>query len=587
MSKFAVVLVAVGAAALVAASLAVGAGGDVLVSVGSPASPFSQNKQNEPAVAIDPVNPSIVAGGSNDQLDLEACAAGDPTTCPFTEGVGLSGIYFSTNGGTSWSQPTYTGWTARDCLGPAACAPHVGSIGTLPWYFENGLISDGDPALAWGPRPDSSGRFAWSNGERLYYANLTSNFSSQRSETAFPGFEAVAVSRTDAPLAAASGDKAAWMPPVIVTKQNAALFSDKESIWADNAATSPFFGNVYLCNASFRAAVSHSGNAEPEPIVFARSADGGNTWDTKQISQASNNITGNGRQDCAVRTDSHGVVYVMWQGGTSGGAKANATTGAIFFDRSFDGGKSFERPQVIATFTPCGQFDSNTGRFSFDGVAGARTGTSPSFGIANGAPTGLNAPNTIVLTWCNGPTPTVSQPGPNEQAMVTLGTNQGTNWTAPVNGAAASDRPDFPAVTISPNGGDVYLDYDAFLQPWQSTTAAPRLVQGVVRHADVNGGSLGAFSELNRGTAGDARGSSQNGLTAEFLGDYNYIDATNSFAVAVWNDVRAAADCPAIDTYRQAIASGTSATAPAVQSVCPANFGNSDIFGGNYSDPTP
>ena len=164
--RIATSVVAALAAVLTGTAVATAATGDTLVSVGSPPTPFSQNKQNEPAVAIDANNPSVVAAGSNDEIDMESCAAGDPTTCPFTPGVGVSGVYFSFNGGSSWTQPTYSGLTARNCVGTAACTPEVGQIGTLPKYYEAGLVSDGDPALAFGPRRGADGSFSWSNGRK-------------------------------------------------------------------------------------------------------------------------------------------------------------------------------------------------------------------------------------------------------------------------------------------------------------------------------------------------------------------------------------------------------------------------------------
>jgi len=240
----------------------------------------------------------------------------------------------------------------------------------------------------------------------------------------------------------------------------------------------------------------------------------------------------------------------------------------------------------VTTFDGCGIVDP-AGELAFDGVAGARDGSFPSIDIANGAPTGANAPDTIVMTWCDGPTPTTASAA-KEEAIVQYSTNGGTTWTRVGNGAEAGDRPDFPAVAISPDGRDVYLVYMAFLQPWQATTASPRLMQGVVRHADFAGAGT-SFTTLHRGVTGDARGSSANSLTGEFLGDYNYVSATNEFAVATWNDVRNATDCPAVDAYRQSLMTETTADdlpAPAPAQQCPPTFGNSDIFGGSYADPS-
>ena len=590
-------LVAITAATWIAATTA-GAAADVRVTTGSPPSPFSQNKQNEPGLAINPAQPNIVASGANDEIDLEACAAGDPTTCPFTAGVGVSGVTFSFDGGTSWTQPQYTGLTARDCLGPAACIPHVGPIGTLPRFFEKGIVADGDPALAFGPRRGADGRFSWSNGARLYYASLASN---APGSTTIKGPEAIAVARTDDVAGAAAGSNAAWMDPVVISRQSAATFSDKEEIGVDDAASSPNFGNVYVCNVSFRGNGAGGGG---EPLFFARSTDGGATWTPRQISSATNNAQTGGRQGCMIRTDSGGGVFVYWVG-------TDIRSGATVFlqARSFDGGVSFDKPRVVATVTDVGLPDPATGRPSIDGVAGARSSTFPSVDVANGAPTGAGASDEIVLTGPDGPTPDAAGQR-NERAIVRYSTDRGASFAdAPV-ATAPGDRPMFPAIAISPDGRNVYVTYNAFHAPWQHDTAAPRLMEDVVRRATVGaGGRPGAFADISRVGGGDARGSAQNNLVAEFLGDYNTIAATNAGAVATYNDTRAAGDCPAVDDYRArfvaAVTGGTAtpaeedvdnrrepsagrpggAAAPAppnVQAACPATFGNSDIFGGPF-----
>jgi hypothetical protein len=588
--------VLVALAVLLSAALAATAVADSRVTVGAPngTTPFAQNKQNEPALAVDANHPNVLVAGSNDEIDLETCAAVNPgedppgSQCPFTPAVGVSGVYFSFDSGHTWTQPTYTGNSARGCVTATPCTVSpTGPIGTLPWFSENGLTSDGDPAVAFGP-VRSGGRFSWANGSRLYYASLASG--------AVKGFEAITVSRTDDVHAAAASTKSAWKPPVIISKQSSTLFTDKEQIWADNVSTSPFFGNVYVCYAAYRS--QEKGGALPEPIVLARSTDGGDTWSTKQISSAQLNGNNPGRDGCTVRTDSKGAVYVFYRANDP-----KTKVPSQLMSRSFDGGRTFEPPRGVAgPAGTVGLLDPTILRSVEDGLAGARAdlAPAPSVDIANGAPDGAGATDELAMAWVDG-----SQGIGAERALVATSRDRGASWrtgTVPITG-----HPYYVAPALAPDGSQMYLSYNAFLTPYQPTTGTPRSLVGGLLHSGVAAdGTPSGWSAVDTGTPGDPRGTSQNNIVAEFLGDYVYAIGTRTYGAGVYNDARNAADCEAVDTYRQAYENGViagdlppiamedspaerddpqqapAATAPARPSItgrCTADFGNSDIYG--------
>lgn len=602
--------VILGAAATLALSTSI-AQADVLVTNGSTGRPFPQNAANEPAVAIDPIHPTTIVAGANDQIDAPPCNEGDDHDCRFSVIAGTSGVYFSTDAGASWTQPTYSGLTARTC--PAVvgdddpvCTETTGPIGTVPNYSESGLRADGDPGVVFGPRPGRHGRFSWANGSRLYYVQLAAKIAGDP----FEGYETVAVSYTDNIAAARAGSNAAWSAPKIAAVQSPDTFNDKPQIWADNTASSAHFGTVYACYDPY-IYDAEAGTFDVPPVNVAVSRDGGDTWEQHTAIAKDYRAVedpGYSRVGCTVRTDSHGKVYLFayqsppqTPGAPTGGHEVMVT--------SDDGGATWSAPVLLmAANDQCAGFELSVFRCTIDGVGGARNdlGAAPSVDIANGAPFGLGATNRMVLSWTDG-----GAGLGDERVKFTTSTDAGTTWVTPRDvQQPATDRGFYSAVAISPAGRDIYLVYNAYLAPFTESAEGPENAHpmvGVVERARVRlDGNVGPFTVARRGLAGDARGSSQNNQASEFLGDYVYADATNLYGFAVWNDVRNAPDCPAVDEYRQELheeAEGTGGPTSesqeppthlpgdddggeedeergaAVQQECAAGFGASDIYG--------
>ncbi len=569
------------------------------VSVGSPPDTTPQNHQNEPAVAVDANHPNFAVSGWNDFVDWAPCPQADTVTfgtCadPADDGVGLSAVAFSFDRGNTWIQPAYTGWTAADCNPTATCTAHPGPIHTLPWYFENTLVSSGDPAVAVGPVP-ANGHFAWANGSRVYYANLVgawpSGFAFPNPE--FHGFLGVGVSRLDNPTPTSVLNKVSWRAPVIVnTHTGQTAFQDKEQIWADNAASSPFFGRVYICNPEFRSVGRHPGLGGnfPAPLSASVSDDGGDTWSTQQITPAGTNDKGPtlfGISGCTIRTDSHGVVYLfaeMFENPTLVGLP---THGFHVLFKSFDGGRSWTKMQVVRQITdPCFFVDPVYGRCVMDGFAGARTDLSagPSVDIANGAPTGAGATNEIVDAWADG--------GSNvnaNTAQLSWSLDGGATWSSPATVSLAGDRPLYAAPAISPTGNRIYVVYEADTAPWRAADmTSPRPYHGVFLTAPLGAnGSPGAWSIVYNGSTNTSAGHNDlrgtypgHDIYQERIGDYVYAAATATYGLGVWTDAQNATVCSPVQNYRATSFAAGERVLPAPWPLadCPGTFGNTDTW---------
>src|SRR5713101_9117544 len=97
----------------------------------APAFHFPQNKQNESPMAVNPIDSNNAITGANDETEEPNCtpATGGSSSCPFVLGIDTSGVYVTTDAGVTWTHQI------------------------LRWFSQVGLTSDGDPAVAFGPKP--------------------------------------------------------------------------------------------------------------------------------------------------------------------------------------------------------------------------------------------------------------------------------------------------------------------------------------------------------------------------------------------------------------------------------------------------
>jgi hypothetical protein len=485
-------------------------------------SPFPQNKQNEPAIAQNPTNPKNLIAGANDEIDLPACTA---SGCPFVANVGLSGVYVSNDGGKSWAQ------FSAPAGGDNTASFNGSSIHTLPGFGKlarqvglPGLASDGDPNIAF----NATGT--------AYYSSLAGVRGTNTGDL-------ITVSSSP------DGGKT-WSDPVLATdKTNPVDFNDKETVWVDRSAASPFNGHVYVSWTLF---VGVPGTAEP--IMFSRSTDGGKTWlPAEKLSASYNNRSMGGRQGSTIRTDAAGNIYVIWESGvTINGFKTDAQV----FAKSTDGGVTFSKPAVIA---PVHDLPSPLPGSSF---------RNDSFAAADIGPNG-----TVYVAWAD------YQSG-HSSVVVSRSSNGGASWTTPAVALDVAGRSAFfPGIAVSPDGSKVTVATQDLDDVPAGTAAGPGVVSydSYLAESTSGGTSFSAAVRISSASSDPDVGST-NSLRAQFQGDYNTLISDNTSAWFIWTDGRNGATCDAVDAYR----AGT-ASKPSVPDSCPDTFGNTDIVVGTVA----
>ena len=489
--------------------------------------PFSQNKQNEPAITRDPLTGALIAGANDESREPTCPGTTVPlaSPCPFMAGVPISFYYRSIDGGQSWSG-----------------AP-------LPGFDRIGRTSGGDPSLDFGPRLCADGTFSYACGSVIYYASLGDPFPEK-------GGEIATVSRShDAGLT--------WFDPVTATSTDSnGNFVDHEWVAVDHIQGGAHFGRVYLNWAVFCNTCAGNGNVK---IYVAFSDDEGQTWSKAvQVSAANSNIPQGMRETGQMAVSSDGTVEVFW----TENADATKLPTLQVVATSKDGGQTFTSPITIEQVndyqlrgTPFDVVDL------FNRVPGmsARVDCFPH-------PASDPSSTRVYVVWCdftNGQGTVKAAVSPDGLSWSLLGT------VAQVSGRNAF----FPEASVA-SSGLVSLVFDALTQPPANDPFQTGVQVYDAYYAQLAPGVASFTAPVRVSTqSSNPDGSSYNNLKEQFIGDYIGIVAGPASAFLVWTDARNAVPCAAVDNYRSAVYAGSkTAVAPNPDTACDLSFGNTDTF---------
>jgi hypothetical protein len=225
--------------------------------------------------------------------------------------------------------------------------------------------------------------------------------------------------------------------------------ADKQIMWVDHSASSPFLNNIYVC--------WHNGLPQ---FVNRRTGPAGSWGTPLQVSGAESTGTAIG---CDVKTNSFGDVFVFWP--TTGNRR-------IVMAKSTNGGTSYGTPLVLATTFD--GFDIGVPSFANRRIliyvsAGAyRTATK----------------NMVYATWTDlsgdtGCTSAANEPGTNVSSTCkariwfTRSSDGGATWSAPVkinNQASLNDQFNQWLVVDETNGQLAIIYYDTVDDPGRKKT---------------------------------------------------------------------------------------------------------------------